>query len=267
MTDIEIIGLGVSSVHQITREAEQAIRASNEVLYLDTGVATRRYLEARCARVTSLHESSYREGGHRLNAYYHMAAAVVEAALAHPPVTFAIHGHPLVAVYPSFLVSDLAQVVGLSVRITPGVSAMDSVFAELQIDPCIDGIQMYEATDLMLRRRPLQPDVPALIWQIGNLESRLHTMRVSRPRRFERFVDYLGQYYPVEHPLIAVYTSPHPLMRAQVLRFPLHELPRQAAHIHTGFSLYIPARGQRPIQDLDLLTKVDSAGHLAEITR
>lgn len=125
---------------------------------------------------------------------------------------------------------------------------------------------MYEATDLLLRQRPLQPDVPALIWQLGNLETRLHTQRVSRPERFERFVGYLGQYYPSEHPVIAIYTSPHPLMPAQVLRFPLRDLLDHAAEIHAGFSLYVPASQARAIQELDLLAKVDSSDHLNAIT-
>ncbi len=267
MTDIHIVGLGVSSVSQVTREAEQAIKASNEVLYLDTGVATRRFLEDRCERVTSLHDISYREGDHRLNAYHHMAATVIESALARAPVTFAVHGHPLIAVYPSFLVCDIATVLGLSVRVTPGVSAIDSIVAELKIDPCAEGLQMYEATDLMLRRRPLQADVPALIWQIGNLESSLHTERISRPRRFERFVDYLMQYYALEHPVIAVYAPPHPLMPATILRFPLQEMPRHAESIHAGFSLYVPATGPRSIQDVELLSRIDSPEHLRAITR
>ena len=64
--DIYIVGLGTCSVHQVTREAELALRECNEVLYLDTGIATRPYLESICPRVTSLYESSYEEGEHRL---------------------------------------------------------------------------------------------------------------------------------------------------------------------------------------------------------
>ena len=126
---------------------------------------------------------------------------------------------------------------------------------------------MYEATDLMLRRRPLQTDVPALIWQIGNLESRLHTERVSRPERFERFVDYLLQYYTLEHPVIAVYAPPHPLMPATILRFPLHAMPQYAERLHAGYSLYVPATGPRAIQDVELLSRIDSQEHLRAITR
>ena len=50
MTDLWIAGLGVRAVNQVTREAERALRASREVLYLDAGVATqalpRRFMPA-----------------------------------------------------------------------------------------------------------------------------------------------------------------------------------------------------------------------------
>ena len=65
MADITIVGLGVANVDQITREAERAIRAANEVLYVDTGVATHTYLESLCPRVTSLFETAYEESGQR----------------------------------------------------------------------------------------------------------------------------------------------------------------------------------------------------------
>ena len=58
VTDIYIVGLGVLNVDQITRETERAIRRSNEVLYVDTGVATRAFLDGLCSKVTSLFESS-----------------------------------------------------------------------------------------------------------------------------------------------------------------------------------------------------------------
>src|SRR5690242_16030050 len=103
MTDIYIAGLGLQTVAQLTREVEAAIRSSREVLYLDTGVATRPLLSILCPRLTSLYDA-YSKQGARVSAYEHMAALVVEAALDRPPVTFAVHGHPLVAVYPTFLV-------------------------------------------------------------------------------------------------------------------------------------------------------------------
>jgi hypothetical protein len=266
MTDLWIAGLGIQTANQATREVEQALRASQEVLYLDTGVATRAFLEQLCPRVTSLYQQSYVEDQPRVSAYEHMAARVVEAALDHPPVTFAIHGHPLVAAHPPFLALELAKALDLRVEILSGISAIDTVLADLHIDPVVHGIQMYEATDLLLRRRPLQPDVPAILWQIGPLETALHSNRVSQPERFTRFIGHLRQFYPPRHEVAAIYCSPHPLMPPTILRFAIEDMGEHAAEIHAGFTLYVPPSAARPIQDLDLLEKLYSLDHLMRIT-
>jgi hypothetical protein len=267
MTHIWIAGLGLQTVTQVTREVEQAIRASQEVLFLDTGAATRQHLESLCPRVTSLYEESYSEDDLRVNAYEHMTARVLEAALDHPPVTFAIHGHPLVAATPPFLVMQLAEALDLNVTVLPGISALDNILADLRIDPVVHGVQMYEATDLLLRRRPLQSDVPAIIWQIGPLETCLHSLAPSRPERFARFVAHLQKFYPARHEVVAIYCSPHPIMPPRILRFALDDMCGHAREIHTGFTLYIPPASSRPIHDHDLLAKLYSVDHLHSITQ
>jgi precorrin-6B methylase 1 len=267
MTQLFIAGLGLQTVNQITREVEQAIRDSREVLYLDTGVATRRHLESLCPRVTPLFDESCREERPRVSAYEHMAIRVIEAALDHPPVTFAIHGHPLVAAHPPFLALELAAALGLRVEVLPGISSLDTLFADLRLDPVVHGIQMYEATDLLLRRRPLHNDVPAIIWQIGPLETALHTQRISRPERFARFVEHLRRYYPARHQVTAIYCSPHPILPANILRFAIEDMGQHAAEIHTGFTLYIPPSAGRPAVDRELAAQMYDVEHLRRITR
>jgi len=263
---LSIAGLGLQPALHLTREAEQAIRAAREVLYLDTGVATRALLDSLCPSVTPLFEESYAEDRPRVSAYEHMAARVIEAALDHPPVVFAIHGHPLVAAHPPFLVLELAKALDLSVQVLPGISAMDTIFADLRLDPVVHGVQMYEATDLLLRRRPLQPDVPAIIWQIGPIETCLHSARVSRPERFARFIRHLRQFYPARHEVAAIYCSPHPLLPPAILRFALEDMGEHAHRIHAGFTLYVPPAGARPLHDFDLVGKLYSLDHLHAIT-
>ena len=267
MTDLWIAGLGVRAVNQVTREVERALRASREVLYLDAGVATKPYLEGLCPQVTSLYGQSYSEDRPRLNAYEHMAICVIQAALEHPPVTFAIHGHPLVAAHAPFLVLEMAKALDLQVDILPGISALDALLADLRLDPVVHGLQMYEATDLLLRRRPLQNDVPAIIWQIGPLETGLHSQRISRPERFSRFIAHLRQFYPAQHQVVAIYCSPHPLMPPAILPFALEDMGRHAEQIHSGFTLYVPPAVGRSVQDCDLLAKFYSVDHLRSITR
>jgi hypothetical protein len=196
-----------------------------------------------------------------------MAACVIEAALDHPPVTFAIHGHPLIAAHAPFLVLQLAKALDLEVSVLPGVSAIDTILADLRLDPVVHGVQMYEATDLLLRRRPLMPDVPAIIWQIGPLETCLHSLAVSRPERFARFIAHLQQFYPPRHEVAAIYCAPHPIMPPAILRFALEDMGKFAEKIHNGFSLYVPPASCRPVQDYDLLAKLYSIDHLRSITR
>jgi hypothetical protein len=267
MTALYIAGLGLQTVVQTTREVEAAIRRSREVLFLDTGVATKPFLETLCSRVTPLYEQSYSEGRPRVNAYEHMAARVMDAALDHPPVTFAIHGHPLIAAHPPFLILELAHALELQVAVLPGISAIDAILADLRLDPVVHGVQMYEATDLLLRRRPLQPDVPAIIWQIGPIETCLHSMRVSRPERFARFIAHLQQFYPPQHEVVAIYCSPHPILPPAIFRFALEDMGQYAGEIHSGFTLYVPPTASRPIQDYDLLAKLYNVDHLRNITR
>ncbi|MGA7236820.1 MAG: SAM-dependent methyltransferase [Bryobacteraceae bacterium] len=267
MIDIYISGLGLQTVTQVTREVEQAIRQTREVLYLDTGAATRQYLESLCSRVTPLFEESYRKDSTRVSAYEHMAIRVIEAALDHPPVTFAIHGHPLVAAHPPFLVLELARALDLRVAVLPGISALDTLFADLHLDPVVHGIQMYEATDLLLRRRPLHNDVPAIIWQIGPLETALHSQRVSRPERFTRFIEHLRRYYPARHQVAAIYCSPHPILPPHILRFAIEDMGDHAAEIHTGFTLYVPPSAGRPVVDRELAAQLYDLDHLRKITK
>jgi len=265
MIDLWIAGLGIQTVNQVTREVEHVLSASREVLYLDTGVATAAYIEGLCPRVTSLFEN-YREDNPRINAYEHMAIRVIDAALDHPPVTFAIHGHPLIAAHVPFLVMELAKALRLRVEVLPGISSLDALLADLRIDPVIHGIQMYEATDLLLRRRPLHNDVPAIIWQIGPLETALHSQRKSLPKRFVGFTDHLMRYYPDKHEVAAIFCSPHPIMAPTILRFAIKDMGDYAEEIHSGFTLYVPPSMGRPVQDGDLARKLYSLQHLRSIT-
>ncbi len=267
MTDLTIAGLGISTVAHVTREVEDAVRQSCEVLYLDAGAGTREYLQSLCPRVTALFEESYCEDGPRVTAYEHIAIRVIESALDHPPVAFAIHGHPFVAAHPPFLVLEMARALDLPVRVLPGISALDTVFTDLRIDPVVHGVQMYEATDILLRRRPLWSDVPAIIWQIGPLETALHTQRVSRPERFERFINHLRLYYPPHHEVAAIYSAPHPLLPPHIVRFPLEEMGKHADQFHGGFTLYIPPSMGRPVADPELAAQLYDLSHLRKITR
>ena len=267
MADIAIIGLGILPGGHLTREAEDALRRCNEVLYLDAGIATQAWLATLCPKATSLFDTTYAEGQPRLPGYRDMTVRVLDAAMDHAPVGFAIAGHPTVGVTASGLVSRAAARLGLEVAVLPGISAMDSLCAHLMLDPVVEGLQMFEATDLLLRRRPVHNDMPALVWQVGTVESRLYTANPSRPERFARLRTHLLTFYPPEHPATAVHAAPHPLVPTSSWTFPLGGIEAEAERLHAAITLYIPPLTRRPIADTGLLADLDRPEHLRRMTR
>ncbi len=262
--DIYIVGLGIVNVRQITREVDEALRRSREILFVAQEFGLVEYLNQLCPNVTDLHNIAYCESDNRMNAYNMMTAKVIEAALDHPPVTFAMYGHPLVFAWPPFQILKVAPLFGLRVKILPGISAMDCLFVDLKLDPA-RGLQIYEATDVLIRQRPLHPDVPCLIWQIGTVETQLYSTGNSKPERFLRMKNYLLQYYPPEHKVVAVYSSSFPLIPSLLTEFAIRDFEAHSQEIHPGATLYIPPVGPRPIADHELLQDIASVSHLQKI--
>lgn len=264
--DLYIVGLGIVSVRQVTREAEGAMRRSKEILYASDAIGIGDYLGELCQHVTEIYVSTLREGESRLPKYRLIAAKVIEAALDHPPVSFAIAGHPMVFVLPTRQILAAADHLGLRVKVLPGISSFDCMIVDLQFDPGSLGVQMYEATGVLLQERELQPDVPCFLWQVGAIETRLFTRSRSLPRRFERLQQHLLKYYPADHIVKLVYSSSHPLASSTVLEFSIAEMHLHAARIHPGATLYIPPATRSSIKNLELARLADSLEHLRSIT-
>jgi len=263
--DLYIVGLGIMGVRQITREVDNVLRRSREVLFIDQGFGVEDYLAQACDRVTDLFPISYRELDPRINAYDRIAAQVLRAALDHPPVTFAVYGHPMVYVYPSTQVLRAAKLLGLRVQVLPGISTLDALLIDLGLDPGFYGLQMYEATDLLLRDRPIQPDVPCVLWQVGAVETGLHSTAPSIPARFQRLQAHLLKFYPPNHEAAAIYTSTFPLAPSNMARFPLGEFATRYPQLPQGATVYIPPVQLRDVVNKDLLADTVSIDHLDRI--
>lgn len=264
--DLYIVGTGIVGVRQITREVDDAFRRCREVFVVDSGFGVREHIEERCPVVTDLIPVTYREGEPRIEAYDRMSTTVLDAALDHPPIAFAVYGHPQVYVYPTMQLTQAAKALGLRVKVLPGISALDALFIDVGLDPGFAGLQMYDATDLLLRKRPLLADVPCILWQIGAVETVLHSTATSTPVRFRRLQDHLSEFYPEEHELHSVFTSTYPLAPSRIDSFPLRDLATRGPTIPHGASLYIPPTEPRAVVDDKLHTATTSATHLGDIT-
>jgi precorrin-3B methylase len=253
--DIAIVGLGIVGVHQITREVEETIRGCRQTFVVDGGFGVVPFLKTICAEVTSL-LPFYERGKERLPTYRRMAAEVINAAIARSPVCFATYGHPLVYCYPAILIQRAAKLLNLRVEAFPGISSLDTLFVDLGIDAATDGLQMYETTDLLLRRRPLQNDVPCILWQVNAIAEPTYETDRRSADQFLPLQNYLLEFYPPGHPITLVLSKTFPLLGSTVETYRLGTLASDLERGPQSGNLYIPAVRRRAIVDYELLEKL-----------
>jgi hypothetical protein len=257
--DIGIVGTGIVGTHQLTREAEEVIRRSRRTFVIESGYGLPEYLTSLGTEVTEL-GTLYEPGHDRLPTYRRMAAEVLAAAVAGPPVCLAAYGHPWIYCYPTTLITRAAPLLNLRVSVFPGISAFDTLLVDLGIDIGPNGVQMYEATDLLLRRRPIQPDVMCVIWQptvVGDptCPAAPHTIDQFRPLQA-----YLEGFYPSGHEVALVTSRTHPLTRSIIRKFQLADLAAELVSAPPVATLYIAAINDREIEDTALLEVMLTSG-------
>jgi uncharacterized protein YabN with tetrapyrrole methylase and pyrophosphatase domain len=253
--DIAIVGLGIVGVHQVTREVEETVRRCRHTFVVDGGFGVVPYLESICAEVTSL-LPFYERGKERMPTYRRMAAEVINRAIIDSPVCFATYGHPLVYCYPAILIQRAAKLLNLRVEALPGISSLDTLFVDLGFDAATDGLQMYETTDLLLRRRPIQNDVPCILWQVDAIARPTYETDRRSADQFSPLQNYLLEFYPAEHPITLVLSKTFPLQESIVETYRLGTLATDLERGPQSGNLYIPPVRHREIADHELLEKL-----------
>jgi precorrin-3B methylase len=257
--DIGIVGTGIVGTHQLTREAEEVIRRSKRTFVIDSGYGIPEYLQTLCPEVTEL-GPLYEPGRNRMPTYRKMAATVVSAAVADAPVCLATYGHPWIYCYPTTLITRAAPLLGLRVEVFAGISALDTMIVDLGTDIAFNGIQMYEATDLLLRKRPLQTDVTCVIWQPTVVCDPTYPEKPYTAEQFMPLQDYLLSFYAAEHEAKLVTTKTYPLTRSLVQELQLGDLAAELERAPTVGTLYIPPASERPVADTELMELMVTSG-------
>jgi precorrin-3B methylase len=250
--EIAIVGLGMAGTHQITREVEETIRRSRHLFITDMASGVVDYLRTLCPQVTDLTKQQ-KFSGHRIVLYRKMAREVVASAMEEAPVCFASYGHPKMYCYPTTLIQRAAQLLNLRTVVLPGVSSLDTLLTDLGIDPGVDGLQIYEASDALIRNRPLQSDVGCVIYQAPIVLEPNNRLPGKNARENLRvFQEYLLKFYPPQHTALFVTTKNHPLLETITQRVPVGQIADRLLVNSTMGTLYIPAVRHREVANAHL---------------
>jgi uncharacterized protein YabN with tetrapyrrole methylase and pyrophosphatase domain len=253
-TSLTIVGLGIQPGH-VTAQTRACLERADEVLYLVADPLAVAWIERVNPRSRPLH-TLYEPGRNRAETY----EAIVEEILARVRlggnVCVAFYGHPGIFVDPSHKAIQRARSEGFAARMLPAVSALDCLFADLGVDPAEFGCQSYEATELLVHQREIDPSATLIVWQPGVVGNATYTPEGDLSR-LPVLVEYLEQFYPPDHEIVCYEASLYPICDATVLRVPLSKLAE--TEIPPMSTLYIPpARGRE--RDAEMVERLFQAG-------
>jgi len=161
-----VVGTGIQAIAQTTIGAQSCIAEADEVLYLAGEPFARHWVASLNPRAESL--SPFYDGNrHLLLTYGLMVERILRGVRAGLRVCAVFYGSPAVLVHAAREAVAVARSEGYPAIMLPAVSAEDCLLADLGIDPGRRGLQSYEATDFVLRPRPVDTSVPMVLWQVG----------------------------------------------------------------------------------------------------
>jgi hypothetical protein len=187
----------------------------------------------------------YAPGKERRATYAEMVEEILAPLEAGLEVCAAFYGHPGVFVQPGHEAVRRAREAGYPARMLPAVSALDCLVADLGIDPGA-GLQSYEASDFLLRRRRPDTGATLVLWQVGVVGETGYALEPD-PQRLAVLAEELGRSYRPQHETIVYEATPYPLVTEPfVLRVPLAELA--GARVPLLSTLVVPP-ARRPRRD------------------
>lgn len=248
---LTVVGTGIALVAHVTHEARAALSAADELLYLVPDPVAAAWLDGLNPRARSLHRL-YEPGPDRRVAYAAIVDEIVASVRRDSAVCAAFYGHPGVFVHPAHESMRVARSEGYDVRMLPGISADACLFADLGVDPGLHGCQSYEATDLLLHRRTIEPRAGLILWQVGGVGDIGYPPR-STPDRLQVLVDYLHEFYPRGHGGVLYRASRYALCEPSRVEVTLDALP--AAEVPAMATLYVPPVPTGAV-DVTMLTRL-----------
>jgi len=237
-----VVGTGISVSH-LSMEARGWIASSEKVLYCVADAATERLILKLNPSAESLYVF-YGEGKPRIETYRQMVDRILECVRGGQQVCVAFYGHPGIFVNPSHKSIEAARKEGFAAKMLPSVSSLDCLFCDLGVDPST-GCQVFEATDLLVRRRPIDTQMQVIIWQIACVGDRGFSFNGYDCRNVPKLVEYLLNVYPADHEAVVYEAAQYVVCDPVIHRVALSDL---ASHKASGIStLYLPPVSRPPI--------------------
>lgn len=239
---LTILGCGIKFLSHLTIEAKAYIEKADKVFYLVNDPAMKQWIQ-KAARESESLDPLYTKYPLRIKCY----EAITEHLMNNLRNTelhlcSVFYGHPSVFSQPGLNTALKAKEEGFEVKVLPGVSAEDCLFADLLIDPGMYGCQSFEATDFLINRRKFDPHSHLILWQIDIIGVLNNPQVHDNHHGATVLVNHLKQYYNPSHEIVLYEAAQYPFFEPKIQRVKLINLPN--AIFSRISTLYIPPVNQ-----------------------
>jgi len=250
-----VVGSGIKAVGQFTLEAQSHIQQADIVLYAAADPVTDMWIEKQNPNSFDLYQY-YANDKNRIVTYVQMVERMLDEVRADKYVCAVFYGHPGVFVTPSHNAIAIARREGYEAEMLPGISAEDCLYADLGVDPSIPGLQIFEATDLLLRQRRIDPSMNLIVFQVGCVGDVGFKFHGFENKNFGMLVDYLENVYGPDHEVVNYVASMFTMAETTMATHRIGDLrdPKVAASI-TGISTFFIRASQTASNDLSVADK------------
>lgn len=239
---LTVVGTGIRVGLQITQEARARIQRADKVVYLLAADAPTAWLHALNPSAESIH-SIYQPGRHYHDIYEDLVTTILTLVRRDLDVCAVTYGHPGVSDQSTYEAVRRARAEGYRTRVLPGISALDCLFVDLEVDPGEDGCQSFDATDFLVRNRAPDVLVPLILWQISVIGGTRAVTEVNRSG-LRILAGRLEQLYGADHEVTVYEATPFPVGKPMLERSPVGLLSEADV---TGMStLYVPPKMMAP---------------------
>lgn len=240
--ELEVIGSGIEAVG-FTSADEKRIRDADKVLYCVADPATKVWLNRLRPDALDLYVL-YDDAKARYVTYMQMTEAMLHYVRQGQTVAAVFYGHPGIFVLSTHRAIKIARREGHRATMRPAVSALDTLCADLGVDPSQPGMVMYEASDMLIRRRRPDTGLHLVLWQVGLIGELGYRRQGYINANFGVLLDYLEDLYGADQTVVNYVGSRYPGVEPQIDRQTIASLrdPQAQARV-TGIStFYLPPR-------------------------
>jgi hypothetical protein len=260
MTKLWVVGLGLMCPSHVTKRCWQALEQADQLFFISDNLEKQAWLRQLNPNFRDL-MVHYGPNKSRTQTYQDMADDVVGCLRGGQSAALVSYGHPLVFCDPSRLAIEQTMAAGFPVEILPGISSMDCLLADLRVDSENYGLQIYEASDLLIHGVDVSSNCSQIIFQVPSLGDSTGGWKPGRYRGFIRVLaECLAEKFGTDHEVVLYRGANVPGQLHHIDIVPLarlHEAPMIAEYTlwvpPVGYERLAPASGEHDAVALELV--------------